>query len=189
MSVAGLQSVWSRQKPEGHQVCGPEDCRWADYRELLEWDRLAAAAAEQQQGHTTLWLVRNSSTNWKYGYCEECEDTWAVWPACCFCSELNEEKGILYLVLEAGEVDLANLLRNLKKTKTSLSMFKIKSYWSDMLEAVQGLHSEGLLSSLNTDHQFIKYQLVRYFLYCPLYCTCNMLQGLCTLISSLPTFS
>ncbi|TFK52526.1 Pkinase-domain-containing protein [Heliocybe sulcata] len=54
-------------------------------------------------------------------------------------------KGVLYLVMECGEIDLAHLL--IQQRKEPLNMVWIAYYWQQMLEAVQVIHEEKIVHS------------------------------------------
>ena len=56
--------------------------------------------------------------------------------------EFNHKKNILYVVMEIGNIDLAQLFRQAKKMG-EISDIEQKFYWKQMLEAVKVLHKEG----------------------------------------------
>ena len=58
-------------------------------------------------------------------------------------SELNEEKNTLCMVLEFGETDLSGFFASCAKQREGMDPALIKFYWSEMLKAVNALHSEG----------------------------------------------
>lgn len=58
-----------------------------------------------------------------------------------FLSEYNEEEEKLLLVMEKGDTDFANVIRN----RTSLNAINptlIRFYWQEMLEAVKEIHDK-----------------------------------------------
>ncbi|EPQ54517.1 Pkinase-domain-containing protein, partial [Gloeophyllum trabeum ATCC 11539] len=57
----------------------------------------------------------------------------------------NGSKGLLHLVMECGEIDLARLLQE-QQTKP-MNMVWIAYYWQQMLEAVQVIHDEKIVHS------------------------------------------
>ncbi|TPX33476.1 hypothetical protein SmJEL517_g03637 [Synchytrium microbalum] len=59
-------------------------------------------------------------------------------------SEVNLERGVILMVLEYGEIDLAHLLM---KDQGKLSRNFIRLYWEEMLEAVNSLHAENIIHS------------------------------------------
>ncbi|KAL3860437.1 hypothetical protein ACJMK2_010560 [Sinanodonta woodiana] len=61
--------------------------------------------------------------------------------------EYDAENNKLYVVLEAGNCDLAMFFRSQTKEGKRLSDNLIKFYWEIMLQAVQALHKEGIIHS------------------------------------------
>ncbi|PVU96722.1 hypothetical protein BB561_001012 [Smittium simulii] len=60
-------------------------------------------------------------------------------------SEVQREKGLFYMVMELGEIDLAGLLR--RHGELPLSMNFIRLYWEQMLNAVQTIHEAKIVHS------------------------------------------
>ena len=56
----------------------------------------------------------------------------------------NETKTYLFLLLERGEIDLDDVIKNLKK-ENNFSTSKMRFYWEQMLEAVEEVHSKGII--------------------------------------------
>ncbi|KAK3589294.1 hypothetical protein CHS0354_026946 [Potamilus streckersoni] len=61
--------------------------------------------------------------------------------------EYDAENNKLYVVMEAGNCDLAMFFRSQTKEGKRLSDNLIKFYWEIMLQAVQALHKEGIIHS------------------------------------------
>ncbi|TPX45609.1 hypothetical protein SeLEV6574_g03781 [Synchytrium endobioticum] len=59
-------------------------------------------------------------------------------------AEVNLERGVILMVLEYGEIDLAHLLN---RDQGKLSENFIRLYWEEMLEAVNSLHAENVIHS------------------------------------------
>ena len=59
-----------------------------------------------------------------------------------FCSDYNESTGILYVVMERGDTDLATLFSSQRKMGRIDEVTRMY-YWKQMLQAVQVLHKEG----------------------------------------------
>ncbi|KAJ1727855.1 Dual-specificity kinase, spindle pole body (SPB) duplication and spindle checkpoint function, partial [Coemansia biformis] len=57
-----------------------------------------------------------------------------------FDAEINKERGLLHMVMEFGETDLANVLK--RSGGQPLGMNTIRLYWEQMLRAVQTIHEE-----------------------------------------------
>jgi len=57
-------------------------------------------------------------------------------------SEINEQHQVILMVMEYGEIDLANLL---KKEKGNISCNFIRMYWEQMLQAVHAIHEEHII--------------------------------------------
>ncbi|KAJ1964282.1 Dual-specificity kinase, spindle pole body (SPB) duplication and spindle checkpoint function [Dipsacomyces acuminosporus] len=57
-----------------------------------------------------------------------------------FDAEINKERGLLHMVMEFGETDLASVLK--RHGDRPLSMNTIRVYWEQMLRAVQTIHEE-----------------------------------------------
>ncbi|KAJ2749758.1 Dual-specificity kinase, spindle pole body (SPB) duplication and spindle checkpoint function, partial [Coemansia sp. BCRC 34490] len=57
-----------------------------------------------------------------------------------FDAEINKERGILHMVMEFGETDLASVLK--RQGDRPLGMNVIRLYWEQMLRAVQTIHEE-----------------------------------------------
>lgn len=53
-------------------------------------------------------------------------------------------KKFLYVIMEKGETDLAQLIRSINKTKKP-SILMILYYWYEMLSAVLEIHNNGIL--------------------------------------------
>ncbi|PVU95207.1 hypothetical protein BB560_005874 [Smittium megazygosporum] len=60
-------------------------------------------------------------------------------------SEVQKERGLFYMVMELGEIDLAGLIR--RHGETPLSMNFIRLYWEQMLKAVQTIHEAKIVHS------------------------------------------
>ena len=56
----------------------------------------------------------------------------------------SDESRYLFLLLERGEVDLSDVIKNLQ-SKNRLTATKIRFYWEQMLEAVKDCHSKGVI--------------------------------------------
>ncbi len=62
------------------------------------------------------------------------------------CSEYDDERKKLFVVMEKGDTDLAALFKSRNKNGTiseGMRMF----YWEEMLQAVHVLHKEGIVHS------------------------------------------
>ncbi|KAJ2703885.1 Serine/threonine kinase mps1 [Coemansia spiralis] len=57
-----------------------------------------------------------------------------------FDAEINKERGLLHMVMEFGETDLASVLK--RSGVRPLGMNVIRLYWEQMLRAVQTIHEE-----------------------------------------------
>ncbi|KAJ2082656.1 Dual-specificity kinase, spindle pole body (SPB) duplication and spindle checkpoint function [Coemansia sp. RSA 988] len=57
-----------------------------------------------------------------------------------FDAEINKERGLLHMVMEFGETDLASVLK--RSGSRPLGMNVIRLYWEQMLRAVQTIHEE-----------------------------------------------
>ncbi|KAJ1948089.1 Dual-specificity kinase, spindle pole body (SPB) duplication and spindle checkpoint function [Linderina pennispora] len=57
-----------------------------------------------------------------------------------FDAEINKERGLLHMVMEFGETDLANVLK--RHGSKPLGMNMIRLYWEQMLRAAQTIHEE-----------------------------------------------
>ncbi|KAJ2302129.1 Dual-specificity kinase, spindle pole body (SPB) duplication and spindle checkpoint function [Coemansia sp. RSA 2706] len=57
-----------------------------------------------------------------------------------FDAEINKERGLLHMVMEFGETDLASVLK--RGGNQPLGMNVIRLYWEQMLRAVQTIHEE-----------------------------------------------
>lgn len=55
---------------------------------------------------------------------------------------------MLYVVMEKGDTDLSQLIRDISKTK-KISMSMIIYYWTEMLTAVRDIHEKGMLFIIN----------------------------------------
>jgi serine/threonine-protein kinase TTK/MPS1 len=68
-------------------------------------------------------------------------------------SEILRESGLIYMVLEYGEVDLARLLQRREKARTAegqqnkIDLNFIRLHWQQMLEAVHIIHEERIVHS------------------------------------------
>lgn len=60
-------------------------------------------------------------------------------------AEVNRKDGIMYMVMECGEIDLAHLLQ--KQDKQSPNMNFVRVYWEQMLLAVHAIHDERVVHS------------------------------------------
>lgn len=63
--------------------------------------------------------------------------------------EFDERSGRLVLVMEKGDSDLGNILKQILEidSLTSLDSIVIKFYWKEMLKAVDEIHSNGVVHS------------------------------------------
>ncbi|GJQ71500.1 protein serine threonine kinase [Trypoxylus dichotomus] len=61
--------------------------------------------------------------------------------------EIRENKGILLMVLEKGEKDLAKILKELSNNTEHLPMYMLIYYWMEMLYAVKQIHDNGIIHS------------------------------------------
>ncbi|KAJ2498432.1 Dual-specificity kinase, spindle pole body (SPB) duplication and spindle checkpoint function [Coemansia sp. RSA 1972] len=57
-----------------------------------------------------------------------------------FDAEINKERGLLHMVMEFGETDLASVLK--RSGARPLGMNTVRLYWEQMLRAVQTIHEE-----------------------------------------------
>ncbi|KAJ2776266.1 Dual-specificity kinase, spindle pole body (SPB) duplication and spindle checkpoint function, partial [Coemansia javaensis] len=57
-----------------------------------------------------------------------------------FDAEINKERGLLHMVMEFGETDLASVLK--RSGGAPLGMNTVRLYWEQMLRAVQTIHEE-----------------------------------------------
>ena len=68
-----------------------------------------------------------------------------------FDAEINLKEGMMLMVLEYGEIDLAHLLKRNESSHpacaTLLSMNFIRNYWEQMLQAVQAIHDQNIIHS------------------------------------------
>ncbi|KAJ2887699.1 Dual-specificity kinase, spindle pole body (SPB) duplication and spindle checkpoint function [Coemansia asiatica] len=71
-------------------------------------------------------------------------------------AEINKERGLLHMVMEFGETDLANVLK--RQGERPLGMNMIRLYWEQMLRAVQTIHEERVV---HADLKPANYLLVR----------------------------
>ncbi|KAL5036851.1 Serine/threonine kinase mps1 [Batrachochytrium dendrobatidis] len=60
-------------------------------------------------------------------------------------AEINMQSGVMLMVLEYGEIDLAHLLK--KSEGAPLSINFIRNYWEQMLQAVQAIHDQNIIHS------------------------------------------
>ncbi|KAH6581552.1 hypothetical protein BASA60_002384 [Batrachochytrium salamandrivorans] len=60
-------------------------------------------------------------------------------------AEINMRDGTMLMVLEYGEIDLAHILK--KSEDVPLSINLIRSYWEQMLQAVQAIHDQNIIHS------------------------------------------
>ncbi|KAI9091726.1 kinase-like domain-containing protein [Phlyctochytrium arcticum] len=60
-------------------------------------------------------------------------------------SELDHKEGILLMVLEYGEMDLAHILQKEKGTVKSIEF--VRTYWEQMLRAVHAIHEQNIIHS------------------------------------------
>ncbi|KAB7498724.1 Dual specificity protein kinase TTK, partial [Armadillidium nasatum] len=61
--------------------------------------------------------------------------------------DYEESPSVLKLVMEAGNVDLAGILKTVRENNKPIPAFSIKHYWQEMLLAVQVIHNEGIIHS------------------------------------------
>ncbi|RXG58399.1 Serine/threonine-protein kinase mph1 [Armadillidium vulgare] len=61
--------------------------------------------------------------------------------------DYEESPSVLKLVMEAGNVDLAGILKTVRENNKPIPAFSIKHYWQEMLLAVQVIHSESIIHS------------------------------------------
>ncbi|KAJ2787397.1 Dual-specificity kinase, spindle pole body (SPB) duplication and spindle checkpoint function [Coemansia interrupta] len=73
-----------------------------------------------------------------------------------FDAEITKERGLLHMVMEFGETDLANVLK--RQGDRPLGMNMIRLYWEQMLRAVQTIHEERVV---HADLKPANYLLVR----------------------------
>ena len=64
--------------------------------------------------------------------------------------ENNQDKNILYIVMECGDADLNTVLKNRKKAGKKLDENYLRLYWQQMLEAVQTIHEASVVSISTT---------------------------------------
>ncbi|XP_040356488.1 probable serine/threonine-protein kinase mps1 isoform X1 [Ixodes scapularis] len=60
--------------------------------------------------------------------------------------EYDQERSLLMLVMEAGDNDLASVIRSATE-KEPMNLLAIKFYWSEMLQAVLEIHNKGVIHS------------------------------------------
>ncbi|XP_046669685.1 serine/threonine-protein kinase BCK1/SLK1/SSP31 [Homalodisca vitripennis] len=60
--------------------------------------------------------------------------------------EYSQEYKMLYVVMEKGDTDLSQLIRDISKT-TKISMSMIIYYWTEILTAVRDIHNQGIIHS------------------------------------------
>ncbi|XP_021934074.1 serine/threonine-protein kinase MPS1 isoform X2 [Zootermopsis nevadensis] len=60
--------------------------------------------------------------------------------------EYEEEKQMLYVVMEKGETDLSRLIKNISKTN-QIPIITVLYYWNEMLRAVKNIHANGIIHS------------------------------------------
>jgi serine/threonine-protein kinase TTK/MPS1 len=60
-------------------------------------------------------------------------------------AEHRKSEGTLLMVLEFGEIDLENMLQ--KNPEEKLTMNTIRSYWEQMIKAVQAIHNQNIIHS------------------------------------------
>ena len=58
--------------------------------------------------------------------------------------ENDSSKRYLFLLLERGEIDLSEIIRNLQN-ENRFSVAKMRFYWEQMLEAVEECHQNGVI--------------------------------------------
>ena len=62
--------------------------------------------------------------------------------------EVNEDKGVLSVIMELGETDFNKMLNDeLKSEKTKLDITFTRHYWKEMLECVQAVHEHDIVHS------------------------------------------
>ena len=61
-----------------------------------------------------------------------------------FFKETNKSNRFLFLLLERGEIDLDNKIKQLKEHH-NFSVSKLRFYWEQMLEAVKECHIRGVI--------------------------------------------
>ncbi|KAJ2832691.1 Dual-specificity kinase, spindle pole body (SPB) duplication and spindle checkpoint function [Coemansia furcata] len=71
-------------------------------------------------------------------------------------AEINKERGLIHMVMEFGETDLASVLK--RQGDQPLGMNTIRLYWEQMLKAVQIIHDERVV---HADLKPANYLLVR----------------------------
>ncbi|KAJ2882801.1 Dual-specificity kinase, spindle pole body (SPB) duplication and spindle checkpoint function [Coemansia aciculifera] len=71
-------------------------------------------------------------------------------------AEINKERGLIHMVMEFGETDLASVLK--RQGDRPLGMNTIRLYWEQMLKAVQIIHDERVV---HADLKPANYLLVR----------------------------
>jgi hypothetical protein len=60
-------------------------------------------------------------------------------------SEINRKDGVLYMVMECGEIDLAHVLKLQEGQPINLNFVRV--HWEQMLEAVHAIHEERVVHS------------------------------------------
>ncbi|KAJ2376178.1 Dual-specificity kinase, spindle pole body (SPB) duplication and spindle checkpoint function, partial [Coemansia sp. RSA 2603] len=73
-----------------------------------------------------------------------------------FDAEITKERGLLHMVMEFGETDLANVLKRLGDRPLGMNMVRL--YWEQMLRAVQTIHEARVV---HADLKPANYLLVR----------------------------
>ena len=62
-------------------------------------------------------------------------------------SKIHEEAGLIHVVLECGDIDLAHLLAKKARSGKTIDDNFIRHYWQQMLEAVHTVHEERIVHS------------------------------------------
>ncbi|SZF04860.1 unnamed protein product [Blumeria hordei] len=73
--------------------------------------------------------------------------------------ELNEDKGVLTVLMEMGELDLNKILEvRLKSENAKFDPSFVRHYWKEMLECLQAIHDHDIVHSDLKPHNFVLVQ-------------------------------
>ncbi|KAJ8070872.1 hypothetical protein OCU04_001232 [Sclerotinia nivalis] len=73
--------------------------------------------------------------------------------------ELNDERGILSVLMEMGELDMNTILNlRMKSEQAKLDINFVRYYWKEMLECLQAVHAYDIVHSDLKPHNFVLVQ-------------------------------
>ncbi|KAI9647330.1 hypothetical protein NHQ30_003715 [Ciborinia camelliae] len=73
--------------------------------------------------------------------------------------ELNDERGILSVLMEMGELDMNTILNlRMKSEQAKLDVNFVRYYWKEMLECLQAVHAYDIVHSDLKPHNFVLVQ-------------------------------